>query len=202
MSGQRISLGRDRLGFATRDAILEAAAAAFADTCGGPVRMRQIAGHAKIAVGTLYNYFEDRSALMTALADKRKNELFVALDRALAVDAPFCGRLGALVQVLIEHFEANRRLHSTLLDATHPRTPSRGRASSLSASVEVLNRAEQLLSEGVRGGAIRAADLRVHAVLLVGMVRGAVLHVGSTSARPTSRVEQIIEIFLNGCAQK
>ena len=75
---------RDRLRGATRDAILEAAAAVFSAGGATQARMEDIAASAGVAVGTVYNYFEDRTALVTALLDARRRDMFEALDAAVS----------------------------------------------------------------------------------------------------------------------
>src|SRR5689334_18472384 len=75
---------RERLRGATRDAILEAAAGVFAAGGATQARMEDIAARAGVAVGTVYNYFEDRTALVTALLDARRRDMFEALDAAVS----------------------------------------------------------------------------------------------------------------------
>jgi len=47
-------------------------------------RMEDIAARAGVAVGTVYNYFEDRTALVNALLEGRRRDMFDALDRAVS----------------------------------------------------------------------------------------------------------------------
>ncbi len=75
---------RHRLRQSTRDAILEAAATAFNGQGAAAARMEDIAAGAGIAVGTLYNYFRDRSALVSAVLQSRTQGLLDALDEAVA----------------------------------------------------------------------------------------------------------------------
>src|SRR5450759_1515604 len=84
---------RQQFKTATRDAILDAAASTFARDSAAPVRMEDIAARAGIAVGTLYNYFQDRSALVNALLELRTRALLDCLDAAVKVEAPFRERL-------------------------------------------------------------------------------------------------------------
>lgn len=63
--------------------------------------METIANAAGVAVGTLYNHFEDRNALLGALLRARAKQLTVGLDEALARTAkqPFVDQLRAVVEV-------------------------------------------------------------------------------------------------------
>src|SRR5512142_217732 len=74
---------RERVKQATREAILEAGEAVFAERGFGGARMEEIAERAGVAVGTLYNRFADRQALWTELCRSRREALLVKLDETL-----------------------------------------------------------------------------------------------------------------------
>src|SRR3954470_20293157 len=82
-SDERVSL-REKFRRATREAILNAAAGILGDDSGAQARMEDIAARAGVAVGTVYNYFEDRRALVTALLETRTKTLLDVLDAAAA----------------------------------------------------------------------------------------------------------------------
>src|SRR5436190_822848 len=114
-SESQLSL-RDRQKSATREAILAAAADVLGAPGDSPARMEDIATRAGVAVGTVYNYFEDRTALMRALLDTRTHALLEALERDVrpvgprGPDAPrrFAAALRQFVGALIAHLDANR----------------------------------------------------------------------------------------------
>lgn len=194
---------RDRFKTATRDAILEAAAAAFARDGAAYVRIEDIAAHAGIAVGTLYNYFHDRSALIGALLESRTFGLLDSLDAAADVDAPFPERLGRFVRTLADHFEANQPLLSVLLGEERSRGRDARTASRRhSTQQEVLVRAERLLAEGVRGGVLRDGDPWMYAALLVGMVRGMASSALTGHARLGDAAPEIVGVFLKGAGRR
>lgn len=195
---------RQQFKTATRDAILDAAAFTFARHSPAHVRMEDIAARAGIAVGTLYNYFQDRSALVGALLELRTRALLDCLDAAVQADAPFRERLGRFVQALADLFEANLPLLAVMLDEerSHGRD---GRAVSRRYSVlqELLTRSERLLDEGVRNGSLRKGDPNVYAALMVGMVRGLALSALSKGGvRFSDGAPEILGVFLNGCAEQ
>ena len=82
-SGSRVRL-RQRLRAETRAAILAAAEEVFAARGLRGARMEAIASRAGVAVGTLYNHFQDREALLSALIQSRRQALLDRVDRALA----------------------------------------------------------------------------------------------------------------------
>jgi len=191
---------RKRFKTDTRAAILEAAASALAAHPSGRVRMEDVAASAGIAVGTLYNYFEDRAALVGALLDTRTQPLLDALDGAVAGDAPFDLRLERFVGALAVHFETNKPLLSVLLDEERTRGQDARAASRRQSMLQDLTvRAERLLAEGVREGALRQGDPALYAALLVGMVRGlAASELTGGVTRMADAAPRLLEVFLGG----
>jgi AcrR family transcriptional regulator len=107
---------------ATVDFLLEAAAQVFGER-GYAATTNQVAARAGVSIGTLYQYFADKDALLVALAERHLDQARAQLTTALAV-AP--SERNALVRALIETVvELNQPddLHE-LLYATAPRTPA------------------------------------------------------------------------------
>ena len=75
---------RERVRNATRDGLLEAAEQVFADKGIDGARIEDIAARADVAVGTIYNYFNDSTELLQALIAQRRNDLLTRLDAAMA----------------------------------------------------------------------------------------------------------------------
>src|SRR3954471_6462521 len=67
----------------TAAAILDASEEMFADHGLGNAHMNDIALRAGVAVGTVYNHFEDRDALLVALLEPRRAELLARIDAFL-----------------------------------------------------------------------------------------------------------------------
>src|SRR5512139_3867755 len=102
---------RERLREETARAILEAAEEVFAQD-GLQARMERIASEAGVAVGTLYNHFEDRAALVRSLVLSRRGALLSRVDEALAGvrEAPVADQLRAFFTAVEEHARAHGRL--------------------------------------------------------------------------------------------
>ena len=194
---------RGRFKAATRDAILEAAASVCARDGAAQLRMEEIAASAGVAVGTLYNYFQDRSALVRALLEVRTATLLEGLDAASQQEAPFLERLAAFVQALGDHFEANRHLLGVLLGEESHGHEAKAVSCRRSVTQEILVRAEALMSDGVRARALRDGDPAAYAVMLVGMVRGMVImRTLSTGTAPlTDTAPEMVRVFLHGAAE-
>src|SRR5437763_12879100 len=69
---------------ATRAAILAAADEVYSRQGLGSGRMEQVAASAGVSVGTLYNYFESREALVGAVLAARRHELLDRIEASLA----------------------------------------------------------------------------------------------------------------------
>ena len=85
--------------------MLTAAEDVFADSGLHAAHMSEIAERAGVAVGTLYNHFADREALLAGLIDARYAEMLAQMDAALRsnVGRPFRERLRALVVAMLSY---------------------------------------------------------------------------------------------------
>jgi AcrR family transcriptional regulator len=203
---------RDRLRTATRDAILHAASEVFAADGAANARVEDIAARAGVAVGTVYNYFGDRAALVRVLLDIRTAELFTALDDNLRqrsttgrTTGGFDAAVEGFVTALVRHFDVNRGLLTALLDDQRAHGMDAKAVSRRRTVLEqILSRAEKLMAKGVRAQALRKGDPAVYAVLLVGMVRGMVLNSlwGRRDQQLGDVASHITRIFMHGAAAR
>lgn len=202
---------RERLRESTRDAILDAAAAAFNRDGTAAVRMEDIAAGAGIAVGTLYNYFSDRRSLVAALLQSRAESLIQALD-AVTPEAPsaapprggVAADLRRFVTTLVGHWGANRTLLTLLLEDVLQRGVDAEAVDRRQAiATRILARAERLMARGIESGDLRSADAGTYAAMLLGMVRGVVTTaLIRGDAGFTDRADDIVEVFLQGAARQ
>src|ERR1700681_2388370 len=65
-----------------RAQILDAAVICFAKRGFHQASMHDISGEAGISVGLIYRYFENKEAVISAMADRHKNEIHQVLERA------------------------------------------------------------------------------------------------------------------------
>jgi len=216
-SDSRVSL-RARFRTATREAILEAAATLLGGDTASQTRMEDIAAEAGVAVGTVYNYFEDRTALVRALLASRSETLLSELDEALesgsrsrvAVGASaatpaaaFAAQLTRFVSTLVAHIDANRFLFAVLHEDEHRRGIDAKTASRRQTVLgEVLARADRLMERGIKARALRKDDPALYGALLVGMVK-ATAHSTHSRQRMISRegTATIVRIFMTGAAR-
>src|SRR5881392_1248299 len=77
MSDNRIEPAADR-----REQILNAAMVCFAKRGFHQASMHDISAEAGISVGLIYRYFENKEAVISAMADRHKSEIHNLLERA------------------------------------------------------------------------------------------------------------------------
>lgn len=200
---------RERLRQSTRHAILESAARAFNSGDVAAARMEDIATGAGIAVGTLYNYFRDRQALVSAVLQSRTQGLLDALDDVIAeataagrAPAAFAADLHRFVGVLTRHCDDNRALMSGVIDeALQHGVDATAVNRQHSVATQFLARAARLLAYGVAAGALRRAEPGLYAAMLLGMVRAvATTALVRGDAGLAARSDDIVRVFLGGAA--
>jgi AcrR family transcriptional regulator len=193
---------RQRVKVLVRDELLQAAEELFAEQGLQAATLEDIASRAGVAVGTIYNYFADRHALLQAVMESRRQELGEDL-RAIekqTLGLPFHERLDRFLRALLEHFDHQRRFYSILVQAectplkTHLMNPGEG------PFADVYRHAEKLLAEGVASGALRRESSSFLSLMLVGMARGTAFRALLDPKAPSisSKRGQILRFFLEG----
>ena len=189
---------RSRLKEVTKQAILEAAETTFAEQGLHSARMEDIASRAGTAVGTLYNYFGDRQALLDTLCNERRDELLHRIEEAASSrKEPYEERLTRFLTAVISHLKSHQRLFALLMEEESTLQKAReGKRSSVTA---VAARADELVQEGVRAGVLRRDDSKLFAPILLGMVKGVLTHY-TRNDQPLSAddVPAMVRFFLTG----
>lgn len=188
---------RSRLKEATSDAILSAAAEVFARDGLHAAKMETIAEQAGVSVGTLYNHFTDRAALLDALRDRRRQVLLERLDTALepVEGLPASAQLRAFVTAVFAHVSKHDAFVRVLMQL--PEDPAR--KSRILA--EMHRRLAVILDRGIQSGEFRAEGRAIYPVLLMGMVRGALDRLreeGATNPPAAAWADEIVRVFLKG----
>ena len=195
---------RDRLREATATAILEATEHVLSEEGLHAARIETIAQRAGIAVGTVYNYYADRDALLKALIQIRRAELIVAADRGLELGQgkPFAKQLNCFLNELLGHFDAHRAYFAVLLQGelftSGIRTPAKDTIHELFARIE------KLLKRGLRDKVLRAQDADIYPALLFGMIRGALVSrlVRGDTSPMVDIVEPVVRVFMQGAQER
>ncbi|HET7787207.1 MAG TPA: TetR/AcrR family transcriptional regulator [Myxococcales bacterium] len=190
---------RDRLRSETARAIADAAEEVFAAHGVRDARMEEIAARAGVAVGTVYNHFEDRSALFAELVERRRQELAGKLDAAFAraKGEPFAAQLRRFALTVFEHFETHAAFLSIMLesDSAHAREPS-------PAMLELRRRVDGLVERGIQERAVRRQGRELWPAMLFGAVRGVLIHELRNPGKLAlaQRADAVCDFFLHGAA--
>ena len=190
---------RARLKAATGDAIREAAEEVLGEQ-GFGARMEDIAARAGVSVGTLYNHFEDREALLRELLRVRREHLLERVDTVVAEveGRAFGEQLRAVLTLVVEHFREHSRFFALVLQSEIYRGP--GFPPKGTSLTELAARLETLLQRGVAAGEVRREGSEFHTALLGGMVRGLLLRVAETRRDEELQrgADELLRLFLKG----
>ena len=165
--------------------------------------MEAIASRAGVAVGTLYNHFRDREALLSALIRSRRQALLDRVDRALAAadGAPFEQGLAAMLAALFEHWAEHAGLLTALLQADQLGRQRPGQTRGPRIADELARRAGRLLDRGLAEGRLRPEGAEDYPALLIGMARGLLLRGVGRRTPDRAAAERILDLFLRGAGR-
>jgi AcrR family transcriptional regulator len=175
--------------------IIDAAERCMADS-GLGTPMERVAARARVAVGTLYNYFENREALVTAVLARRHAELDAHLTAQALAHRPFPDSLATLVHATFAHFRRHAAIFGVVMqqERVH-RRPGHG-----PGMLIVLAHARVAVA-GARAGAASRGRPTLSAELCVGCLRAGLLWLLSSkrSAATWAAVEaEVIAFALAG----
>ena len=107
----KVSL-RERLRLAVHESLLDATERAIVEDGVEAASLQSIARRADVAVGTIYNYFNDRQELFRELFMKRRTEVLAAVDAGMkeAQGKPFEAQLESRAQRIMRVGVAEQRI--------------------------------------------------------------------------------------------
>ncbi|HEY6002741.1 MAG TPA: TetR/AcrR family transcriptional regulator [Anaeromyxobacter sp.] len=190
---------RDRLREEMGRAILEAAEAVFAEDGLHAARMERIASRAGVAVGTLYNHFKDKDALLASLVRASHRALLERVDRALSAAAgeDVRARLRAFLSSVAAHAREHGRFLAVLVQAGEGPARLRPQRTLLA---ELVARVDRVVADGVAAGDLRADGAELFGHALVGMARAMILRSIESGAQEDVS-DAVVDIFLRGAAR-
>ncbi len=198
---------RERIREATAQAILEAAESVFASEGLHAAKVERIAQGAGVSVGTLYNHFDDREAVLCALVHERQAQLREALDAELArADRPFLAQLQSVLTTVFAQYDLHRPFFSILLQgeletgAQRPRAKAGG---ARAAMLELRKRLKVLVERGVAAGQIDPAIADLAPTLLLGAIRAVIIRAFlDHDIDAKARVGDLVRFFLHGAGPR
>jgi AcrR family transcriptional regulator len=188
---------------ATSNAILEAAEHVAARSGLMSVNLQAIAEQAGVAVGTLYNYFEDKPGLFDALFTRRRAELYAAIDSATKQHArePFTGQLDSFVRAVFGYFDERREFLRIALEDERLHVVKGEEAKKGPSMQQLQVRAERIIRIGVRENALRDDGSDLLATVLVSIIRGVLTARGEGDKPFLPETERVASLFLRGAAK-
>jgi AcrR family transcriptional regulator len=192
---------RDRLREATLREIMAAAEQVFAESGIEAATMAQIAERAGVAVGTLYNRFADRDALLEALLSERRGEVLEELDRTLATleASGFREQLVGFFTTWFEQIDEHRAFFRLLLSREVGSAQKRAQTSSA-----MFDRLEGILKRGHREKLLRRDVDRSFVLTLFWMAKGILQRevYGLEPLGPREAARSLVSLFLDGAGKE
>ena len=190
---------RSRRREATRLEILAAARQVFAERGYYDVRMDEVAERAGVSVGTLYNYFTDRTTLLHALLLKHQDELLTALDTKLVACSGQCFEtsLLAFVTCILSYAEADRSLIAVITEGGS--SEHSDAVIHLSFMQALFERAERLMKIGAESTQSLEKHAVIYPCILLGAIRGTVMyHLRGNIPGLAGAAQPIVDVLLRG----
>lgn len=185
---------RETLRETVRAEILDAAEQLIASGGLHGAPLAAIAKRAGVAVGTLYNYFDDREDLIQALFEQRRGTLQPKIRAAVAAGKhlAFEPRVRSLVKELLSAFDSHRLFIKVAIETEHGRLAPSTTAKDLQAA----------LDEAMRGGVaekqLRKEDAELAAFMLAGAIKSVVLRRAADGKPCADDAEALVSLFLDG----
>jgi len=175
-------------------AILDAAEAVIADRGLDGASTAAIASRAGVAVGTLYNYFPDRDALIDSLFDVRRAEILPRLHDALraAGKLPAERRLRGYLAAVVAVFDDQRRFMQVVFEV-EPKPADGTKPVLLTAMTDALVHILKPTS-GKRSDE--------HAQMVLGAMKSLVRWRVERGERFAADGELLADVFLHGIAKR
>ncbi len=192
---------RERLKEATGREILTAAEQLFGESGLEQATMAQIAERAGVAVGTLYNRFADRDALVEALLAERRGDLLHQLDENMAAldNAGFREQLVGFFTTLFTHMDAHRPFLKLVFSRELGAKEGRERMAR-----GMFDRLESILKRGHREKLLKRDADHCFAIALFGAAKGHMQReaYGLAPLAPHAAARAVVTLFLDGAVRE
>ena len=160
--------------------------------------LAQIAKRAGVAVGTLYNYFADRDAMIRALFDSRRAMLRPKLQAAAAnaKGLPFEPGLRQFTRDLLAAFEEHRRFVKVATETEHVKIQPTTTASDLVTAIDTI------VAAGVAERVLDASKADLLKLIIVGAIKGVVMRRTIEGSGFIDDADAIVSIILDGARRR
>jgi len=206
-TGSGLPRRRDEARALFRNAILDAAEVVFAERGFHGARIQDIAARARIAVGTVYNHFEQKEDVLSALLEERMEELLAQLQPRRDDPGGFRERLETRIERMLGYVHRHRSFfaiandHGLFSGSAAP--VGRAAARPLRQMEDFRSVLRVLVEEGIASGDLEALHPDALARFLAGTMRVFVLSSllqSDTDARACASL--IGDLFLHGAGRR
>lgn len=168
---------RARIRAEVRTGILHAAEEVFSEEGVLTGRMEHVAHRAGVAVGTVYNHFEDREAVLLSLLQERRLELLQHVDEAIEGAGPqFQDQLASFLTSVFAYVREHRPFLSLLVQEEAVAVKLRlAQPFEERTLPQLRKRARRLVTVGLRQGQLRRRDSELWPDLLIGSLHSLLL---------------------------
>jgi AcrR family transcriptional regulator len=196
---------RDEAKVLFRNAILEAGEAVFAERGFHRARIQDVAARARIAVGTVYNHFDEKEDILRALLEERTEGLVAQMERRPEDPAGFEEQLVARFTRTLRYVETHRAFftvaaeHGAIGASSSSATVPAGKPARAVAKARAIILA--IVEEGIAQGHLQALEPDRLARALGAMFRAfslGALEAGRTDLAADAPL--LVALFLRGAA--
>ncbi len=183
-------------------AILDAAEELAAEVGVPGTNLQAVAKRAGVAVGTIYNHFDDRSELFAELFSRRREELLETLDAATKKVARggFEAQLEAFVSTVFSYFDTRRAFLRLALDGHKP-PPVRKPGAAYNSMEQLTVRAERIVRVGIKEKRLRADAADLAPPFLTAAIRAVLIARADLPNPLAGETKRVIDLFLRGASR-
>ncbi len=196
---------RARLRVAVHDSLLEAAERALVEEGVEGASLLSIAKRAGVAVGTIYNYFQDRQELFHELFTKRKSELVSQVDAEMKTwaEQKFEAQLLGFATLLLKHWDSRREFMRVVLASEPLRLQMMCDKSGRLRTIgnELNARVERIMRAGVREKRVREEEVPLLATVFFSVLRGILLARIEDKGSLADSAPRAVQMFLHGAVR-
>ncbi len=195
---------RERFRREVASAIATAAEEVFAEEGVHSAHVGHIAKRAGVAVGTLYNHFEDRDSLLAALLKERGDELAATFRAAVesAQGQPLRAQIRAFVEAYFAFFALHRPYFKILFEGEYTQLQGaypRSAAIPAQGHQIIFGLLDGVFRAAADAGKIRTDRADLYPWLLLGMLRSvAVRDLRKGHPYQPSDAREVVELFVRG----
>jgi TetR/AcrR family fatty acid metabolism transcriptional regulator len=154
---------------AMRDGLFEAAVAVIAQHGSAGLTMERLAIAARVAKGSVYNYFRSKRGLLQFVYQKAYEPINVQMHEIAASRQAARGKLEAMARMYFEHVNQERELFAFLLNDASVRGSLKTEQDSLRGQVIAV--LAEIIEQGIAEGEFKPLDAKRVAEMVLGAIR-------------------------------